>query len=263
MQNLVQGVEQTRAALDGRHEPTATATEPSEGPNVVPLFPKEAFNIERHTDPNVHPTIIAGREAFFRVEGHRKLFRADWLPFIDAVFELSMVAWRRAGSPLTIDDKPNWAVDSVQATFRDVARGEPWHDYFTKRRQVLWALRKIGHDRDGFLEWYDNLPVEKREVNGHPLTLWNKYAKLHENDESVDDREEDSGREGRAKEEADRIDALIASHDRKDVLLREIVDLLSALHRSMVTGSRMLPPELRVVDVVKLRDELVALLKVT
>jgi hypothetical protein len=263
MQDLVKGVEQARAALDERHEPPATATEPSEGPNVVPLFPKQAFNIERHADPNVDPTIIAGRAAFLRVEGHRKLFRADWLPVIDAVFKLSMVAWRRAGSPLTIDDKPNWAVNSVQAAFRDVAGGEPWHDYFTKRRQVLWALRKIGHDRDRFLEWYDNLPVENREVNGHPSTLWNKYAKLHEKDESVDEGEEDSGREGRAKEEADRIDALIASHDRKDVFLREIVDLLSALHRSMVTGSRKLPPELRVLDVVKLRDELVALLRVT
>jgi hypothetical protein len=263
MSILVESVGQARAALDERHEATATATEPSEGSTVVPLFPKEAFNIERHTDTNVDPIIIAGREAFLRVEGHRKLFRADWLPFIDAVFELSMVAWERAGSPPTLDDKPNWAVNSVQAAFRDVARSEPWHDYLTKRRQVLWALRKIGHDRDGFLEWYDSLPVEKREVNGHPITLWNKYAKLHENDESVDDGEEDSGREGRAKQEADRIDALIASHDRKDVLLREFVDLLSALHRSMVTGSRMLPPELRVVDVVKLRDELVALLEVT
>jgi hypothetical protein len=263
MRNLVQGVEQTRAALDERHEPTATATEPSEGPNVVPLFPKEAFNIERHNDPNVDPTIIAGRAAFLRVEGHRKLFRADWLPVIDAVFKLSMVAWRTAGSPLTIDDKPNWAVNSVQAAFRDVARSEPWHDYLMNSRQVLWALRNIGHDRDAFLEWYDNLPVEKREVIGHPVTLWNKYAKLHENDESVDDGEEDSGREARAKEDADRIDALIASHDRKDVLLREFADLLSTLHRSMVTGSRMLPPELRVVDVVKLHDKVVALLKVT
>jgi hypothetical protein len=263
MQNLVQGVEQARAALDGRHEPTATATERSEGPNVVPLFPKEAFNIERHTYPNVPPTIIAGRAAFLRVQGHRKLFRADWLPFIDAVFELSMVAWRSAGSPPTIDDKPNWAVNSVQAAFRDVARSEPWHDYLTKRRQVLWALRNIGHDRDAFLEWYDSLPVEKREVMGHPLTLWNKYAKLHEIDESVDDREEDSGREARAKEHADRIDALIASDDRKDVLLREFVDLLSALRCSMLTGSRMLPPELRVVDVVELHDKVVAQLEVT
>jgi hypothetical protein len=262
MSNVVQGVEQARAALDERHEPTAIATEPSA--NVVPLFPKKAFNIERHhTHPNVDPIIIAGREAFFRVEGHRKLFRADWLPVIDAVFELSMMAWRRAGSPPTIDDKPNWAFNSVQAAFRDVARGEPWHDYLTKRRQVLSALRNIGHDRDGFLEWYDNLPVEKRELNGHPLTLWKKYAKLHENDESVDDGEEDSGREGRAKEEADRIDALIASHDTKDVLLREFADLLSTLRRSMVTGSRTLPPELRVVDVVKLHDKVVALLKVT
>jgi hypothetical protein len=262
MRNSVQGVGQARAALDERHEPKAIAIEPSEGPNVVPLFAKEAFNIERHTDTNLDPIIIAGREAFFRVERHRKLFRADWLPFIDAVFELSMVAWRGAGSPLTLDDKPNWAVNSVQAAFRDLDKSEPWHDYLTKRRQVLWALRNIGHDRHAFLEWYDSLPREKREVNGHPLTLWNKYAKLHQNDEIVADGDEHTGREARAKKDAERIDALIASGDRKDVLLREIVDLLSALRRSMVTGSRLLPPELRVVDVVKLHDKVVAQLEV-
>jgi hypothetical protein len=126
-------------------------------------------------DAPVDPIVEAANAAFARVESHRKLFRRDWLPFLDGVYHLSLAAWERAGRRTRLDGKPDWNDDRVQDAFREEIEGLPWEHYFEGRRTLLSVLRKIGGERARFLRWYDALDEVVRERVGHPETLWGRF----------------------------------------------------------------------------------------
>src|SRR5262249_21793059 len=126
-------------------------------------------------DAPVDPIVEAANVAFARIEGHRKLFRRDWLPFLDGVYLLSLRAWERAGQPTRLDGRPDWTDDRVPIEFRRLTADLPWGRFFDRRRTLLSALRQIGGDRDDFLKWYDGRSEEARERTGYPETLWRKF----------------------------------------------------------------------------------------
>ena len=126
-------------------------------------------------DAPVDPIVEAANAAFTRIESHRKLFRRDWLPFLDGVYHLSLQAWEQAGRPTRLDRRPDWTEDRVQIQFRRLIAALPWAHFFDNRRTLLSAVRQIGGDREDFLEWYDNLSEEVRERTGYPETLWGMF----------------------------------------------------------------------------------------
>jgi len=115
-------------------------------------------------------------EAYKRIQNHRKLFRRDWLPFIEGVYGLSSQAWEKADKPTKLDGKPDWGNHHVKEAFRALTWGQPWASYFKARRSLLQDIRAIGEASDFFLVWYDGLPEETREKVGYPETLWRMYA---------------------------------------------------------------------------------------
>jgi hypothetical protein len=122
--------------------------------------------------------VVDANSAFERIEDHRRLFRRDWLPFLDGVYHLSLQAWKSAGRRTRLNGKPDWDHDRVQVEFRKAIRGLPWERYFESRRTLLSVLRKIGGDREAFLEWHDDdKRADKRERAGHPETLWRMFEK--------------------------------------------------------------------------------------
>jgi hypothetical protein len=130
-------------------------------------------------DAPADPIVVAANNAFERIENHRRLFRRDWLPFLDGVYHLSLQAWKSAGRRTRLNGKPDWGHDRVQVEFRKAIRGLPWEHYFESRRTLLSVLRKIGGDRERFLEWYDdNNRADMRECVGHPETLWRMFEKV-------------------------------------------------------------------------------------
>ena len=134
--------------------------------------PRTTFDIEREVP---HPLVVAANDAFERIEGHRRLFRRDWLPFINGVFHLSIIAWEQTGSRTTLDGKPDWTYDPTQVVFRELTKDLPWARYIEARRTAAPVLRRIGKDRERFLGWYDGLDKSIREHVGRPKTLWRKF----------------------------------------------------------------------------------------
>jgi hypothetical protein len=126
----------------------------------------------------VDPIVVAANSAFERIESHRRLFRRDRLPFLDGVYHLSLQAWESAGRRTKLNGKPDWGHDRVQVEFRKAIRGLPWESYIESRRTLLSVLRKIGGERERFLEWYDDdKRADMRERVGHPETLWGMFEK--------------------------------------------------------------------------------------
>jgi hypothetical protein len=125
----------------------------------------------------------AGNAAFQRLKEHRKLFRRDWVPFSKAVILLSDQAWEHNGQPETLDGRRDWTSIRVQDAFNRFIDNLPWSDYFTNRTKLLSAIRSIGSEPGGldeggaFLKWFDELPEDKRDIIGHPETLWQLYQK--------------------------------------------------------------------------------------
>src|SRR5262249_41650573 len=66
------------------------------------------------------------KKAFARIQNHRKLFRRDWLPFIEGVYGLSVQAWEDAGKPTKLDGKPDWGNHHVLEAFRALTAGHAW-----------------------------------------------------------------------------------------------------------------------------------------
>lgn len=134
-----------------------------------------------------HTDLDVINKAFERIQNHRKLFRRDWLPFIEGVYGLSVEAWEKGDKPLKLDGKPDWANCHVQEAFRALTWRQPWVAYFKTRRSLLQDIRAIGEAADYFLVWYDGLPEETREKVGYPETLWRMYEKRQKAKPTGDD----------------------------------------------------------------------------
>src|SRR5262249_22396688 len=146
------------------------------------------------------PIVAAANVAFARIESHRKLFRGDWLPFLDGVYFLSIQAWVRAGQPTRLDGKPDWTVDGVQTEFRGLIAALPWAHFFDgRRRTLLSVLRQIGGDREDFLKWYDNLSEEVRDRTGYPETLWRMFRNENKNKKPDPEPDDHPNEQGAAK----------------------------------------------------------------
>ena len=140
---------------------------------------------------DVDHLVVEANEAFTRIEKHRKLFRQDWLPFLDGVYHLSRIAWERTGRHQTLDGKPDWTYDPVQVAFRKLTKDLSWARYFDSRRTLLSVLRNIGGDRERFLAWYDGLKESVRELIGSPGVLWEMFKKQMPAAADVEDDDHD------------------------------------------------------------------------
>ena len=107
------------------------------------------LNIQR--DAALDPKVVAANAAFARIGTHprlhRKLFRRDWLPFLDGVYYLSLQAWETAGLPRP---RPQTRLGprSGADQFRELIRELPWAGYIQDRRDLLSVIRHIGGERE-------------------------------------------------------------------------------------------------------------------
>ena len=166
-------------------------------------------------DAHIDAIVEAANAAFARVESHRKLFRRDWLPFLDGVYHLSLAAWERTDRRIRLDGEPDWDDDRVQVAFREVIEDLPWGRYFEGRRTLLSVLRKIGGERERFLGWYDALDEAVRERVGHPETLWRRFdrevLKPAADAERAGEIERDDAETGEQADNARRMDEQLAT----------------------------------------------------
>ena len=186
--------------------------------------------------------VALANEAYERIESHRKLFRRDWLPFLDGVYHLSIKAWEIAGSRKNPDGTPDWTYHRVQLEFRKTIQGLPWANYFDTRRDLLTTLRQIGGNRERFLQWYDdNLSEAQREKVGYPRTLWRMFERdllkpKSKNTEVGAELKDEAGEQ--ARDDADRMSDLVDRDQRWQ-------DFGERLRQSLTSGSSNLEPGLR------------------
>jgi hypothetical protein len=139
--------------------------------------------IMERTEETEASIMEAGNAAFQRMREHRKLFRRDNVPFSRAVIFRSNKDFDDSGAQPKLTGERDWTNPKFQAAFQASIANLPWSDYFTNRSKELSAIRAIGQEPGGleeggaFLTWYDALPEEKREIVGHPITLWQLYQK--------------------------------------------------------------------------------------
>jgi hypothetical protein len=243
------------AAADERPEPQPTAAA-----KAVPVVLRglgEELTSDIGRDAPVDP-VVAANSAFQRIEGHRRLFRRDWLPFLDGVYHLSLQAWESAGRRTRLNRKPDWDHDRVQVEFRKAIRGLPWEHYFESRRTLLSVLRKIGGDREAFLEWHDDdKRADKRERAGHPETLWRMFEKevlrpapagrQEQRDDAADARADDEpvAEKAAARTDAERMADLVVRNEKWHDIALNWHDFGTMLLDSMNDGRSTLEAHLR------------------
>jgi hypothetical protein len=156
---------------------TQEAKMPFEAEQVAELVAVEAPPQEDRA------TILAASEVAHRyVEQELPyLFERKWLPLVKGVHLISCEAFksfsdRQRKKRTKSDGTPDWTDHNLQQKFKELSEGLSWENYFTTRRSLLTAIRKIGENLDNFLAWY-NLSENKRlrETLNHPEWLWRKY----------------------------------------------------------------------------------------
>jgi hypothetical protein len=135
-------------------------------------------------------TVEASFAAFERIQQQSKLFKRDWLPFIDGVREVTMDSIQflrdearntNVYTPemfLKLDGtSPDYKSPIFQIAWRVKAGTFPWFEYLADRRrkELLEAVRELGEERADVLKWYEDLDEYQRERWTHPITLWRKW----------------------------------------------------------------------------------------
>jgi hypothetical protein len=144
------------------------------------------------------------------IQVHKKQFTMDWLPFLDNLYEHSMLVWERMGKPTKPDGTPDWGLTKLQRAFQDTVKNRAWAEWLRTRADILHFARSIGYERESFLRWYDAPRQESvRETLHHPKPLWTAYKNRHDRPRD-DDQPRERGHEAHQEQQrtAARMDAL-------------------------------------------------------